>query len=570
MKRPRRFKCAPKRVDAAEMAHARALVSLGGLLLGLSLSGCKGDGGGPSGGPGGNNGPGRGSGNGRGERSSYYLTSSSLAGPKKSHTASLALTVGAGAKTCSIAGTPGLCVTPTRARGMVVNLSLGQAAAGGPTPGAPPPSNGPPQPMPPARLFGGGEGLDREGKISFGPFDLAAPKAIPGEGNLPDTKPGTTFGTLDTLFGYLDVQVPLGDKFWTVRFAFYPQPLAEDPTVKMCVDQARLANIAKNGDVIPGAPAFGRGDVMYCEKAVQTDECTPADFKWLDPASASLVAARPAKPRQLDFIVNEGVTCQLYPEGPTAANHNQPGEIKLQGFRMTSKLTAPISIWGRYEMCNIAFSAKDVATGQTTDGTSLAATVNYDLEGFVFFPGVTNAAAASELDLLRVATLTPLHAREKFGPGPASGDFATATVTVALGKEPFAPCGGPDNWDGSGPPPTSDAGAGPGGPGPGGDGGGPRMVGPGPSDAADGVHPATVMPPGCMPSQPVRLTTETGAACAHTACPAPEWQAVPYTPWSLKPLANSANKECHAFCVTQTCPATGGSPQTITCMPACQ
>jgi hypothetical protein len=491
----------------------------------------------------------------RGERTSYLLTSSSL----KSATAPriitpLALTIGPGSKPCTIAGTQGLCVTPTRARGMVVNLSLGQGA-GQPNPGAPPgPTDGRP-----ARLFGSGEGLDRDGKIALAPFDLAAPKAIPGEGNLQDLPAGTNFTQLETLFGYMDVQVPLDGKFYTLRFAFYPQPIAEDATAKMCADANRLQNIAKNGAVIPGAAPFARGDVLFCEKAAQSDECAVADFKWMDATSSQLVATRPSKPRQLDFIVKEGIECKLYPEGPTPANHDQPGELRFNGFRMATRLTSPISVSARFASCGDKnFSVKD-ATGKITEGTSLAATINYDLDGFVFFPGVTDVAAASLADLLAAATLTPLHAREKIGPGPGSSEFSSATVTLALGTEPHPPCtGGPGPGDG---------GFGPSDGGPGGKGDAGSMNGPGPSDAPGGIHPPTMMPPGCEPNMPVRLSGEGGQPCTHKSCDAPEWKSFPYTAWSMKPYKNAGGRDCAAYCISQSCP--GSAPAQLTCMPSC-
>ena len=483
----------------------------------------------------------------RAERASYYLLSSSLQPLVAGGNASTrsALIVGPGSSPCTIAGTQGVCLTPTRARGMVVNLSLGQGSTQ-PMPGAPP---GPPGPSDarPARLFGFGEGLDREGKIALAPFDLGNPRAIPGAGALQDASPGTNFALLDTLFGYMDVQVALDNKYWTLRFAFYPQPIAEDPAAKMCADKGLLERIAQNGAVIPGAPPFARGDVLFCEKANAAEECAPGDFKWLDASNAQLVATRPAQPRQLDFIVKEGIACKLHPEGPTEANHHQPGELKFNGFRMSTRLSAPVSVWARYDQCNTTYSLKDAATGQITEGTSLAATVNYNLEGFVFFPGIADLGAASLADLLAAATLTPLHAREKLGPGPASAEFSTASVALALGQQPHAPCGGPDNWDGggAGPPPAAsaprvgaaDAGAsglGDMGTGGGGDGPGQGMAdarpssgnGPGPSDAADGIHPATSLPPGCVPDMAIRLTVD-GQACAHKACPAPEWQPIP-------------------------------------------
>lgn len=487
---------------------------------------------------------------GRAERASYLLTSSSLppaTAPRIVTPGLLALTVGPGSKPCTIAGTQGLCVTPTRARGMVVNLSLGQGDTQ-PTPGAP---AGPPN-APPGRLFGSGEGLDREGKIALAPFDLAAPKPIPGEGALQDRPAGTSYAQLETLFGYMDVQVPLDNKFYTLRFAFYPQPIAEDPAAKMCADANRLQNIAKNGAVIPGAAPFQRGDVLFCEKAAQADECAAGEFKWMDAATMQLVATRPAKPRQLDFIVKEGIECKLHPGGPTPATHNQPGELRFNGFRMSTRLTTPVSVWARFVGCGDKnFSVKD-GSGAITEGTSLAATVNYDLDGFVFFPGVTDAAAASLADLLAAATLTPLHARDKLGPGPASSQFSSATVTLALGNDPHPPCDGPGHA-GSDAGDAGDAGA---------------MNGPGPSDAPGGIHPPTMMPPGCQPNPPVRLTGEGGQPCTHKSCDAPEWKSFPYTAWSMKSYKNTGGKDCPAFCLSQSCP--GSAPAQLTCMPTCQ
>ncbi len=535
-----------------------------GLLAGVA---CKGKDEGPQGGPSGN-----GSTNGRPERSSYFLTSSSLAKTSAKVIGAQALMLGPGAaKPCKVAETQGLCVTPTQARGKIVNLMLGQGASnpGGPS-GGPPTGGGPAGGAPPARLFGSGEGLDRDGKINLAAFDLGAPQAIGGEGNLPDVRPGTSFAQLDTTFGYMDVQLPIDDKFWTLRFAFYPQPIAEDTAVKMCAEANYRQRIAQNGAFVDGAAAFAHGDVLYCEKASASEACAPGDFKWMDAGTGTFTATRPAQPRQIDFVAQNGITCKLHPEGPTAANHHQPGELKFNGFRMSSRLSNPISIWGRYETCNRVFTMKN-ASGQMVEGTSINATFNYDLDGFVFFPGIGDLASATPAQLLASATLAPLFAREKLGEGPASSEYAGATVTVVLGNEPLAPCGGPDNWDGGGQRP-SDAGASPGtggsngngGPSPQ-DGGMQMMNGPGPSDASDGIHPPTTMPPGCIPDQPVRLTVP-GAACTHQACPTPEWMAIPYTPWSSKTRNGGGN--CRDYCLQQSCP--GEAPQLLTCSPPCQ
>lgn len=509
--------------------------------------------------PGGNGGTGGGE---RAERASYFLTSSSLAATSP-RLLTLAQTTDR-ARPCTVAGTAGTCVTPTRARGKVVNLSLSRSGIR--SPGDPtPPAQGPDD-LRPARLFGGGEGFDRNGNVSLAAFDLGAPRAIPGDGALQDHAAGTTFDGLDTLFGYLDVQVPLGGRFFTLRFAFYPQPLADDPLVKMCVSETQRQNIARNGTLVDGAPAFERGDVLFCEKTTADEECAAGDFKWLDTGSGTLAPTRPGSPRRIDFVVREGIECRLHPEGPTAGNHYQPGELRLNGFRMGARLGTPVAVWARHEMCNKVFAMKD-PSGKVLEGTSLSATINYDLSGFVFLPGVANLAAASLPELLAAVTLAPVYARDKLGPGPASSMFGEASVTLALGNEPHAPCGGggDDRWDGgSAPPPGVLPGrdAGPSG----------MMMGPGPSDAADGVHPATTMPPGCVPDAPVRLTAEGGHPCAHTSCPAPEWTAIPYTPWSRKTVSKPQGQGegvCQAYCLRQTCPAEGGTPQTITCMPSC-
>ena len=93
---------------------------------------------------------------------------------------------------------------------------------------------------------------------------------------------------------------------------------------------------------------------------------------------------------------------------------------------------------------------------------------------------------------------------------------------------------------------------------------------PPPANTPDGIHPATTMPPGCMPDQPVRLNAEDGQACAHRACPAPEWTSFKYTPWSVKTVRGPDGRDCQSFCLSQTCPAGSGPMQTITCSPPCR
>ncbi len=399
------------------------------LLLDLvAVSSCK-DPGGPRGG------------NGR-ERSAYFLTSSSLA-----KTSALGLTLGSAAP-CVVAGSQGLCVTPLRARGKVVNLSL---AIGESEPG---PGGAPAPHVPdrrPIRLFGSGEGLDRDGRVLLEAFDLAAPRAIPGQGALTDATPGSSFGGLDTLFGLVDVQIAIDASFYTLRFAFYPQPLADDPVVKSCVDAKLLERIAANGALVEGGPSFARGDVLVCEKSAAGDECAPGDFRWIDRDTLALSPTRPARPRQIQHIVDQGIVCRMNPGGPNEGNHNQPGELSLNGFRMGARLTQPVALWARHETCNTTFSTREA--GATVDGTSLSATVNYDLTGFVFFPGLTEATQMTSAAVLGAATLGPLAAVERLGPGPAASATMKATVSVALGKEPHAPCDRADAWDGAAPAP---------------------------------------------------------------------------------------------------------------------
>jgi hypothetical protein len=370
---------------------------------------------------------------GGGERSSYLMVSSTLgyAGPAAHGvgTRQGSLTGTEGLAACKIADTAGSCLTPSAASGKVVSLSLGHAVAGaGGAQGG-------------VRLFGSGEGLNRDGRLTLAPFDLKHPAMIPGEGTLQEALPGTSFTQLDTLFGYLEVQLALDQKFWTVRFLFYPQPLENDATVTRCVDSHRLESIAQNGAVIAGSPAFERGDVMYCAKDTSDEPCAPGDFKWLDMASHAFVVERPAAPRKLDFIAEHGIECKLYPEGPTDANHLQPGELRFNGFHMGSLFTSPLPLWAELDACNKKFHTP-LADGTVDSGTSLAVVLNYDLENFVFFPGVTDVATASEQDLLAAVTLVPIYAREKLGEGPAAGEYSHVTAVATLGHDAVPACSG--------------------------------------------------------------------------------------------------------------------------------
>jgi hypothetical protein len=382
---------------------------------------------------------GSGSSGGNRERSTYLMVSSTLG-----YTAPAAhgvgtrqgsLTSAQGLAPCNVADTTGSCLTPSAASGKVVNLSLGHTVA----------ELGGMQGTPGVRLYGSGEGLDRDGRLTLAPFDLKNPQMIPGEGTLQEAAVGSAFTQLDTLFGYIEVQLALEQRFWTVRFLFYPQPLENDETIKACVDSHRLDAIAQNGAVIAGSPAFERGDVMYCAKDTVDEACAPSDFKWLDTASHAFVSERPTAPRRLAFIVEHGIECLLYAEGPTDANHGQPGVLHFNGFHMGSLLTTPLPVWAEFDACNKKFHTR-LADGSIDNGTSLAAVLNYDLEHFVFFPGVSDLTAASDLDLLSVVTLVPIYAREKLGEGPAAGQYSHVTASVTLGHDPVPACtgGAPD------------------------------------------------------------------------------------------------------------------------------
>ncbi len=300
------------------------------------------------------------------ERSSYLLVSSSLTGTRTAANTDVrqsALTTTTGLAPCTIAGTAGLCLTPTQARGKVVSLSLVQTV----------------METPPVRLFGTGEGLDRDGRISLAGFDLANPVGIPARELCKRSNPARHSRRWTRFWGTSTSKFP-----WTTSSGRCDWRSIRSPSppirVVMCSDAHRIETIAKNGAVIDGAPDFARGDVMYCQKGAASDECAPTDFSWMDSASHAFVTTRPASPHRLDALV---------------------------------------------------------------DRTSLSATINYDLGEFVFFPGITDAASATPEALLNVVTLAPIHGRQVLGPGPGGGAFSSATLTLMLGHEASPSCGGP-------------------------------------------------------------------------------------------------------------------------------
>lgn len=344
----------------------------------------------------------------------------------------------------------GLCLTPDSLSLWAANVVLGSTVKSEST--DPFASAG-------ARLLGGGTGFERDGYFSGAAFDLQTLSSLRGEDNLfhsYESKP--TFDAVDIAAGYLRLSFPLKEATWEMLVPFVDQPVETISVVKACYGQGYVDQ-AKTRAVLLEGLAAKTGDMLFCKRTSASTPCELSEFKWLDTASTTLVAARPAKPKGLSSVSG------LVRECKTPATDKAPPDARYDipslRLRLNSKLKlyadfshgapsrtnpsgkperATQAEWEARGMAGksqspfmVYFLEKD---GKTTKGDKLEVSLQVDPTGYLFFEGMRDLSDVTEEQALAKLTTKEFFAWEKMGLDKVSGlePAWKADVTVTVSK----------------------------------------------------------------------------------------------------------------------------------------
>lgn len=352
-----------------------------------------------------------------------------------------------------IAGVTGACLTPIRISGTVSGVTIGRQTGG-----------------PPARLLGGGSGLNNGGTIAALAFDLADPTALEGEDNIEGDEAGEFWDMVAANFTHMDLKFELNGRYWTVRHGFITEPIIEDEVIDECIpfetndepgegdddggdggdggDGEQGDNLGgyrqdliDNGFLIEGA-SFRKGDLLFCVKDDDSD-CAVNEFKWLDLATDSLVETRPDSPRQVQVIADHVTTC--------APSHDGPGyDTNLGGFSMFALVDDPFmisAVFPENSDVKVYTFSQDGLT--SVEGTEMSLYVDFDVTNTVFFPGVDEADLATMTDeqIAEAVFLKPLYIKDNAPDGTGYDPGVSVSVNATLTGEPPPPPAEPDEGE---------------------------------------------------------------------------------------------------------------------------
>lgn len=351
-------------------------------------------------------------------------------------------------QTSSLPNVNGACLSPDSVSGSVANIHVFRAGGGAP-----------------GRLLGGGVGLNQGGLITAQQIDLNNPTALEGEDNIQDDVLGEPWDQLYVYFSHLDLKFQLNGRYWTVRFGFINEPVITDEVVDACIPPESedpppedpddggdpfggyRDEVIANGFLIAGA-SFRKGDVLFCVKD-DDSACAVEEFLWLDTASDTLVATRPAAPRQVSVIADHVTTC--------APQHDGPGySVDLGGYQLNAAVSEPFTLSA--EMVEPAPSEEGTDEfvqhvkvytfsrdgEEPVEGTDMTLYIDFDGNNSVFFPGLSAAdlATAEEAAIAEAVFLKSLYIRQNGDDGVPPG--MTVSVNATLTGEPPPPALGED------------------------------------------------------------------------------------------------------------------------------
>lgn len=398
----------------------------------------------------------------------------------------------------------GACLTPLNLSGYAASVNLGSAEAG----------------EGPGRLFGSTSysiSLNRYGELEVAPFDLQEPITMSASSNLEDAGAGATWNTVIVYTAVMDVQVEIKNTFWTLRFAFVSQQPADEEILDGCVDDYYRERIEQSSGLLASGETEGtyrKGDVMVCMQDSADTACTDADFMWFDLDSSSFVATRPANPAQHLFAEEYEASCAVSDSGGY--------DIGLGGYDLVAQLPETIELSAEFDdSCLRTFTSVDGDTGEETQGNTLSAEFDYEMENAVFVEGIAAADIDSTDDatIFQALTLSQLWIRSTFeDPTAITGDDLglSAVPTITVSQDDTLSCQDESEVDAT------------------------YLTG------AD-----------CTPDGEIRTD------CTYETCE-PDFAAVAGTIWS-----SSENGGCTEYCTVQSCDDFGGATRRIYCAPEC-
>ncbi len=344
----------------------------------------------------------------------------------------------------------GLCLTPGSISLWAANVTLGSTTK---MESADPFAGGG------ARLLGGGTGFERDGYFSGAAFNLDSLSSLRGEDNLfqsYETKP--TFDAVDIAAGYLRMAFTMKDAAWEMLVPFVDQPVEGISVLKACYDKGYIDQAKTRALLVPGLTAK-TGDMLFCKRADASTPCDIAQFRWLDTATTTLVAARPSKPKVLAAVSGLVRECKTPGTGTTPPDarydipslrlrlnskfklyadfsHGAPSRTNPSGkpTRATDEEWQARTAAGKSQApFMIYFFEKD---GKTTQGDKLEVSLQVDASGYLFFDGLRNLNDVSEEQALAKLTTKEFFAWEKMGLDKVSGlePAWKADVTVKVSK----------------------------------------------------------------------------------------------------------------------------------------
>lgn len=330
----------------------------------------------------------------------------------------------------------GACLTPLQISGKVSGVSIGRQSGG-----------------PPARLLGGGSGLNNGGTIAAQAFDLADPTSLEGEDNVEGDQSGQSWDLVSANFYYLDLKFELNGKYWTVRHGFITEPIIEDDVIDACIpfetqdgagdgeEESQEGDnlggyrqdLIDNGFLIEGA-SFKKGDLLFCIKDNDSD-CAVDEFKWFDEDTDTLVDTRPNSPRQVASIASHTTTCE-------PSSDSLGYSTNLGGFSMFAFVNDPFLLSAVFPNSPVKVYTFSSDGGNTTvEGTEMSLFVDFNVENSVFFPGIDEGDLDEKTDaeIAEVVFLTPLFIKDNAPEGTGYDPGVSVSVRAVLTGDPPPP-----------------------------------------------------------------------------------------------------------------------------------
>lgn len=273
----------------------------------------------------------------------------------------------------------GFCFTPINILGSVTTLNLGSTTATG--------SGG-------VRLLGGGSETGIAGAFGFRKFDLLSADPFEGEDNIQDS--AGTYNSATLSYFHLESVFLAAAKTWHVRYYFFNStPSVESPFLGCDVGASELALLDETAATLSGSVPFRKYDVMACIET-DTETCADdADFKWIDMDDVvdensltaddySLVSTRPTNPLRLKNLA-DGTPTTLFGGDDACSTGTDHPEYTFSNVGFTFNITNTLTELS----ASISGGSKTYSYGGTT-GNKLTATLNFDLENFMFYPTISD------------------------------------------------------------------------------------------------------------------------------------------------------------------------------------